>query len=85
MSRAGGNIVDMVQEMGLYEREVIIYSHVIEHFRHILSQQGKQVRPSEKKCSQDTTQHGTGETVNALTVQKEASFSHGGSVRASVN
>ncbi|KAF0301585.1 hypothetical protein FJT64_026164 [Amphibalanus amphitrite] len=37
-----GNFVGVVREMGLYEREVIMYCQVIEHFRHILSQRGKQ-------------------------------------------
>ena len=41
--RTGGNISGAARKMGLYEREVIVYSQVIEHFRSILSQRGKQV------------------------------------------
>ena len=44
LSHTGGNFAKMIREMGLYEREVIMYSKIVEHFRHILSQRGKQVR-----------------------------------------
>ena len=50
----GGNISGVARKTGMYEREVIVYSQVVEHFRHILSQRGKQVRnPGFRKFRSD--------------------------------
>ena len=58
LSHTGGNFTGMMREMGLYKREVVMYSQAIEHFRHIFSQRGKQVGRRGNVVAVRATGHG---------------------------